>query len=145
MPGGVGRAPCRGVAGPRTGDLAGRPVHRHRPPPHDRGLRDSRATLPVELRRADARPVVASEPAVGPHVARARAGSPEAQREEEEEEEEIEEALRGSGGNRAEAARPLGIGRVTLWKRMRRLGMNPDDVAGLDVTADGGDGESRER
>jgi DNA-binding NtrC family response regulator len=41
--------------------------------------------------------------------------------------EQIEDALRQSGGNRAEAARILGIGRVTLWKRMRRLGMTTDD------------------
>jgi two-component system response regulator HydG len=42
--------------------------------------------------------------------------------------ERIEQALRQSGGNRAEAARILGIGRVTLWKRMRRLGMTTDDT-----------------
>ncbi len=40
--------------------------------------------------------------------------------------EQIEQALLRSGGNRAEAARLLGIGRVTLWKRMRRLGMTTD-------------------
>lgn len=35
----------------------------------------------------------------------------------------IADALRRSGGNRAEAARLLGISRTTLWKRMRDLGM----------------------
>jgi PAS domain S-box-containing protein len=91
--------------------------------------------LPVELRGADARSAAGPEPAVGPHPTGARAGSPGAQRD------EIEEALRRSGGNRAEAARLLGIGRVTLWKRMRRLGMTTDEVAGADV----GDGGSRDR
>jgi two-component system response regulator HydG len=66
-----------------------------------RGPRDARTTIP--------------EPARRPAAAGA---SPR---------EQIEEALRQSGGNRAEAARILGIGRVTLWKRMRRLGMTTDD------------------
>jgi PAS domain S-box-containing protein len=35
----------------------------------------------------------------------------------------IEEALKKSGGNRLEASRLLGVSRVTLWKRMRRLGL----------------------
>ncbi len=35
----------------------------------------------------------------------------------------IEEALRKTGGHRAKAAKLLGVSRVTLWKRMRRLGM----------------------
>jgi two-component system, NtrC family, response regulator HydG len=95
--------------------------------------------LPVELRRRGARPAAAPEPALGPHLARTRAGSPDARRE------EIEEALRSSGGNRAEAARQLGIGRVTLWKRMRRLGMTTDESPGPDTSADGGDGEARDR
>ena len=69
------------------------------------------ADLPIELRNpvGDMRPpeVVAPAPAAPSGDAR----------------EQIEDALRRSGGNRAEAARMLGIGRVTLWKRMRRLGM----------------------
>ncbi|HEY6178962.1 MAG TPA: sigma 54-interacting transcriptional regulator [Kofleriaceae bacterium] len=78
------------------------------------------ADLPVELRSmVSERPL---EP-VGPSASAAvpppgatipMAGNPR---------EQIEDALRRSGGNRAEAARLLGIGRVTLWKRMRRLGM----------------------
>ncbi|MBA3542769.1 MAG: sigma-54-dependent Fis family transcriptional regulator [Deltaproteobacteria bacterium] len=39
----------------------------------------------------------------------------------------IDDALRRSGGNRTEAARLLGISRVTLWKRMRRLGHVVED------------------
>jgi transcriptional regulator with PAS, ATPase and Fis domain len=66
-----------------------------------RGPREARTTIPDPARRSAA-----------------VAGSPR---------EQIEEALRQSGGNRAEAARILGIGRVTLWKRMRRLGMTTDD------------------
>jgi len=38
----------------------------------------------------------------------------------------IAEALQRVGGNRAEAARRLGISRTTLWKRMRELGMAAD-------------------
>lgn len=37
----------------------------------------------------------------------------------------IEAALRDSCGNRSRAAMLLGISRITLWKKMRRLGMAP--------------------
>jgi len=46
-----------------------------------------------------------------------------------EEKELIEAALRDTCGNRSRAAMLLGISRITLWKKMRRLGMAP-------VTAD---------
>ncbi|MCB2228086.1 MAG: sigma 54-interacting transcriptional regulator [Desulfarculaceae bacterium] len=36
---------------------------------------------------------------------------------------EIEAALRATGGHKAQAAASLGISRVTLWKRMKKLGM----------------------
>jgi transcriptional regulator of acetoin/glycerol metabolism len=35
----------------------------------------------------------------------------------------IQDALRRAQGNRAEAARLLGVSRTTLWKRMRELGI----------------------
>jgi len=74
--------------------------------------------LPVEVRGVrEAKP---PPPEAAPRPPVAAAGSPGKR-------EQIEDALRRSGGNRAEAARLLGIGRVTLWKRMRRLGMTTDD------------------
>jgi DNA-binding NtrC family response regulator len=38
----------------------------------------------------------------------------------------ILDALREAGGNRVEAAKQLGISRVTLWKKLKRLGIQPD-------------------
>jgi DNA-binding NtrC family response regulator len=38
----------------------------------------------------------------------------------------VTDALARAGGNRAEAARLLGISRTTLWKRMRELGLTGD-------------------
>jgi len=35
----------------------------------------------------------------------------------------ILEALEGTAGNRSKAARALGVSRVTLWKRMQKLGL----------------------
>lgn len=36
---------------------------------------------------------------------------------------EISEALEATAGHKAQAAARLGISRVTLWKRMKKLGM----------------------
>jgi transcriptional regulator of acetoin/glycerol metabolism len=36
----------------------------------------------------------------------------------------IEEALKQAGGSRTRAAAALGVSRVTLWKKMRRLGIH---------------------
>jgi transcriptional regulator with PAS, ATPase and Fis domain len=38
--------------------------------------------------------------------------------------EELLEALRKSGGNQSEAARLLGVSRVTIWKRIKKYGIN---------------------
>ena len=80
--------------------------------------------LPIEIRgaAADAPPeprAVSVPVATSPTPAK----TPEGMRA------QIEDALRQSNGSRAEAARILGIGRVTLWKRMRRLGMTDDTGA----------------
>jgi two-component system, NtrC family, response regulator HydG len=37
-------------------------------------------------------------------------------------------ALRRAGGNQSEAARLLGVSRVTVWKRMQRYGINPKNL-----------------
>ena len=37
---------------------------------------------------------------------------------------ELLDALRRSGGNQSEAARQLGVSRVTVWKRMKKFGIN---------------------
>ena len=41
---------------------------------------------------------------------------------------ELLEALRKSGGNQSQAARALGVSRVTVWKRMKKYGINPTGV-----------------
>jgi PAS domain S-box-containing protein len=51
-----------------------------------------------------------------------RVGSPEEA--EESKKRELIEALRRSGGNRSEAARRLGVSRVTVWNRMKRYGIS---------------------
>ena len=38
----------------------------------------------------------------------------------------ILDALKANGGNRVETAKQLGISRVTLWKKLKRLGIDPD-------------------
>jgi transcriptional regulator with GAF, ATPase, and Fis domain len=44
-------------------------------------------------------------------------------RTEREEGRRIQDALRTTGGSRTQAAQRLGYSRVTLWKKMRRLGI----------------------
>jgi transcriptional regulator of acetoin/glycerol metabolism len=53
-----------------------------------------------------------------------RTGAPPArQSTAEEETRRLLQALQASGGNRSEAARRLGIDRTTLYRRLRRLGL----------------------
>jgi two-component system response regulator HydG len=66
------------------------------------------AHLPPELRQA------------APGAATSRAGGLD--------DREIRAALAATGGNRAAAARRLGVSRVTLWKRLKRLGLEPGGV-----------------
>ncbi len=46
----------------------------------------------------------------------------------EQEKEQLIEALRKSGGNQSEAARNLGVSRVTIWKRMKKHRVTPQDI-----------------
>ena len=39
---------------------------------------------------------------------------------------ELIQALQATGGNKSEAARRLGISRVTLWKRINKFGIQVD-------------------
>ncbi len=71
-----------------------------------RGNRLSLADLPLEVRRREQRPTAPPSP------------------EQLEERVQIENALREAEGNRTKAAAALGISRVTLWKKMRRLGIS---------------------
>jgi two-component system, NtrC family, response regulator HydG len=70
-----------------------------------RGNRLSLADLPLEVRQREHRGNSGSSP------------------EQAEERVQIEAALREADGNRTKAAAALGISRVTLWKKMRRLGI----------------------
>jgi PAS domain S-box-containing protein len=59
-----------------------------------------------------------------PHAHRARIHpEPSLAAEHQEERRRIEEALQQAGGNRTDAAKSLGISRVSLWKKMRRYGI----------------------
>lgn len=43
-----------------------------------------------------------------------------------EERHRIQEAIASAGGNKAEAARTLGWSRVTLWKKLKKMGLEPE-------------------
>ncbi|MBI3272056.1 MAG: sigma-54-dependent Fis family transcriptional regulator [Planctomycetes bacterium] len=73
--------------------------------------------LPPELREA------AIEPTDLPVPAQDAGAEPD-------ERKRILQALDASGGNRNEAAKRLGISRVTLWKRLRRLGLQSSESQG---------------
>ena len=42
----------------------------------------------------------------------------------------VAQALRASGGSRTEAARALGISRVTLHDKLKKYGLGTDDAEG---------------
>jgi transcriptional regulator of acetoin/glycerol metabolism len=65
--------------------------------------------FPVEVRRA----------APAEHLPAPRSGEPG-------DRERILDALQKSGGRKSDAARRLGISRVTLWHRMRMLGIEAE-------------------
>ncbi len=48
----------------------------------------------------------------------------------EQEKGQLLEALRKAGGNQSEAARNLGVSRVTIWKRMKKHGITSVDIKG---------------
>ncbi|MGA8892021.1 MAG: sigma 54-interacting transcriptional regulator [Anaeromyxobacteraceae bacterium] len=73
--------------------------------------------LPEEVRRGGG--LVRPEPPESPRPPARRAADLSAS--------EIQAVLARCGGNRAEAARRLGISRVTLWKRLKRMGAAGDE------------------
>jgi two-component system response regulator HydG len=82
-----------------------------------RGDRITLLDLPDELRTPSPRP-----------VSNATETSP--MQDDSVERQHLLDALRQAGGNRTAAARHLGISRVTLWKKMRRLGIDHHRAAG---------------
>ncbi|MFO0601724.1 MAG: sigma 54-interacting transcriptional regulator [Polyangiales bacterium] len=74
------------------------------------------ADLPPEILREEADDASALAPAAPTEAPPAGDASPEAQR--------VQRALEKAGGNRARAAKILGVSRVTLWRRMRELGLS---------------------
>ncbi len=76
--------------------------------------------LPPEiLENVAARPTPPSTPVVS-------SASPPAVDPDTSERARLERAVRDAGGNRSEAARRLGMSRVTLWRRLRELGVASD-------------------
>jgi PAS domain S-box-containing protein len=67
----------------------------------------------AEIDTPDLPPYLAAAPAGGPPPRRRASCSPEA----------VRAALEQAGGNRTAAARALGVSRVTLWKKIRELGL----------------------
>jgi DNA-binding NtrC family response regulator len=67
-------------------------------------------------------PKMAQAPPAGP--APAATG-----RRQERQRQELVRALRECGGNQSEAARRLGVSRVTVWNRCKRLGVDPHSPA----------------
>ena len=74
--------------------------------------------LPAEVRLAPARHAAPAGPPPRPQPEASDAGSVE------EERVRILAALREAGGRKSEAAALLGISRVTLWKKIKRFGIN---------------------
>jgi transcriptional regulator with PAS, ATPase and Fis domain len=67
-------------------------------------------------------------PEIRGHPGSAPVSSKRLSPEDSQERRKILDALRKSGGSRERAAKALGISRVTLWKRMRRMGIGPGEM-----------------
>jgi DNA-binding NtrC family response regulator len=83
---------------------------------HCRGRRIEVCDLPPELLQA---PAAVAGPASRPTPPPAAAGDDEKSR--------ILAALQRTAGNRARAARVLGVGRATLYRRLAELGIGPGE------------------
>lgn len=87
-----------------------------------RGMVIQASDLPSEIAAAAGRPLPAVRPGAVPRAETRRTlrGS---------EREQLEAALRQTGGNRAAAARLLGISRATFYRRLRTLGIDTEGPA----------------
>jgi PAS domain S-box-containing protein len=126
---------ARGMAGKSVQDISTEAMEallEYNWPGNVRELKNAIETAVIQTKSsviqiADLPPEIAAR-ATFAHVAGAKqAVMPSAQQNQQDEKLRILEALRRAGGNRTAAARLLGIGRTTLYRKMRALGIEQEE------------------